>query len=476
MQNEKIEAQVGVVGSILLDSNRLRSVCEKFSMTPDWFEEPYKQIVNAITEMWLSQEPVDLLTVIEKMRLRGTLDRIGGARVVESCVDATPTAANAEHYLVLLRGHGVRAGIMKTMQSLAKRMRTDDPELIVTAAATEFRDVLTKFSIKKEKTAAEVYADVLSDWRKAHEDQMNGIRPNVGLHMPWWRLTKLYGGLKPGLHLLCAMPSAGKSTMEALVRHHALRDGKKTLTIELDMNPKGLLKRDLARLSAVSLKKFDFGYARKDQLDQAAAVAESMSKLPQKFIFSTSDIDSICAQAYEMKMQEGLDLITIDAGQMLTMNHKGEENMAQESKTLSEKLKRMAHQLDCPVYCLLHLKKPENKKIATAPPTLDDIWGGKYWENNAASAAMLYRNETVWKLWLENALERYKEEKETRPTCQKREFIPDRPVIYDLAKNQNGEVGQVNFLMKPRYFQFRIANDKFDEEPDDQFGIVDEKE
>lgn len=469
MDAEKNEAQLAVVGSILLDSHRLRPVCEKFGLREDWFDEPYRRMVLTIQEMWNEQSvKVDLLTVIERMRLRGTLERSGGAQALEGCVDSTPTAAHAEHYLTILRDKGIRKAMIETMRGMVKKLDTESPELVVASASTEFRAVLSRFSIKKEKQAGEIYRDIVNGWDKAAEDQAAGIRPNIGLHLPWWRMTKLYGGLKPGLHLLGARASAGKTTMESLIRHRALADGKKTLTVEIDMNAHGLLARDISNQAGVSIGKLDFGYARHEQRDEARKVAERLAKLPQKFIFSSSNIDNLCATAYEMKDSEGLDLITVDAGQMLTRGEAADENMGKETMIIAEKLKKLGYNLGVPVYCLLHLRQAENSKMLKVPPTVNDFWGGVYWLNHAQSAALLYRQDKVWDSWVEKGRNEYEEASIERPGCNIREFMPKhRPMVYDLAKNNNGATGQIFFLMNPPYFQFLIANQNFQAEDDD---------
>ena len=473
MDSEKIEAQDGVVGSMLTDPAKMKKLFTDVRAKKEWFDPPYRKVVETIQELWNDRDGVDLLTVVEKMRLDGTLKGVGGANFLEECVLKTPTSANAEFYMNILRNKGIRAMFIQVARGLIQRLSTESPDMVVMSAANEFRNILETFSVKKEKTAGEIYFEIVEGWEKAHQDQMKGIRPNVGLHMPWWRLTKLYGGLVPGLHLLCAMPSEGKSTMEALVRHKALTDGYKTLTVELDMNPHGLLKRDLARLAQVSMKKLDFGYAREDQIETTRKWAKELAMLPQRFVFSNTSLDVMCATAYEMKAMDGLDLITIDCGQMLTLDGIEEGNIGLEVKKVGARLKGLSHDLNIPIFCLLHLKKPENRKVAMAPPTLDDIWGGKYWESYAASAAMLYRNRKLQDEWVEAAKEKYFEARQTRK-AHWREFRPKRPMFYELAKNQNGETGCVQFLMNPGYFQFLLADKDFQEEPDDAASDVDD--
>ena len=119
-----LEAERGVLGSILLDAGRVLSCCSAAGLGPAHFSIPaHSAIFSTCRDLRAAAAPVDLLTVTEHLRAAGRLDSIGGPAALESLVDATPTAAHAEYYIDLLLEHASRRAIARWIADTA----TADP-------------------------------------------------------------------------------------------------------------------------------------------------------------------------------------------------------------------------------------------------------------------------------------------------------------------------------------------------------------
>jgi replicative DNA helicase len=351
------------------------------------------------------------------------------------------------------------------MVKLSGLLDEESPEMVVAQASSMFDGLLKDHECMVEDKPAEIYDGNVRTWEKAKADREAGIQPNVGVRLPWWRLTKLIGGLKPGLHILGARPSTGKTTMEGMIRVYAAMNGWKVLAQQIDMSKEGLLMRDQCRLAGVSYKKLNFGYARHDQVQAVKDTTEMLKKLPMNFIFAKTSIELLQARARALKARGMLDLITVDCGQLLSCAGSGKMDLAERTERISGGLKALALELEVPLLCLLQLRRPIDQKAKEMAPDMEDLYGGRFWEANALSVALLYRHEKTWKLWMEAAMEAYR----CRSGNQNwREFKPRlRPIVWFQAKNQNGEVGDMNFLLNTNYFQFLPASKEFVEERDE---------
>ena len=71
------DLEEAVLGALMLEKDAYTVVCD--ILKADSFYEPVnKKIYEAIQTLGASQQPIDMLTVTEQLRLNGTLDDVGG--------------------------------------------------------------------------------------------------------------------------------------------------------------------------------------------------------------------------------------------------------------------------------------------------------------------------------------------------------------------------------------------------------------
>ena len=86
-----IEAEQGVLGCVLLAPNEGLGICiEKFKKGSEVFYDLRHQVIfDLLAEMYDSKEPIDLITVQQKLKDKGQLDSVGGdhlsVRVARLC-------------------------------------------------------------------------------------------------------------------------------------------------------------------------------------------------------------------------------------------------------------------------------------------------------------------------------------------------------------------------------------------------------
>ena len=83
-----IEAEQSVLGSMLIDIESVSEASGTLS-GQDFYSEAHKEIFEAMLDIHERGEPVDLVTLVEELRQRGTLDSVGGVslhlRPVHGC-------------------------------------------------------------------------------------------------------------------------------------------------------------------------------------------------------------------------------------------------------------------------------------------------------------------------------------------------------------------------------------------------------
>ena len=110
-----------VLGAILLSDRAMYALVIEEGLEPEHFyRERHSLIYGAMVALYNKGEPLDVLTVVEKLRQRGELERAGGETAVDELTAAVPAAGHARRYAqivvenTLMRGCWRRLGIQES--------------------------------------------------------------------------------------------------------------------------------------------------------------------------------------------------------------------------------------------------------------------------------------------------------------------------------------------------------------------------
>ena len=86
---QNIEAEESIISAILIDNDALLDVIE--SLGPeDFYRTAHQKIYEAITDLFDKAEPIDLVTLANKLKEKGQLEDIGSASYLARLVDTVP--------------------------------------------------------------------------------------------------------------------------------------------------------------------------------------------------------------------------------------------------------------------------------------------------------------------------------------------------------------------------------------------------
>src|SRR4030042_5718228 len=87
---QNIEAEIAVLGSILLDKNLIDIAGEK--LKPEHFYRKEHQLIfRAILDLYSDDKPVDLISLTDQLKKKGELEKIGGASFLSALLSSIPT-------------------------------------------------------------------------------------------------------------------------------------------------------------------------------------------------------------------------------------------------------------------------------------------------------------------------------------------------------------------------------------------------
>ncbi len=109
---QNIDAEESLLGSLLIDKEAIVKVAEILSPADFYRSETHGKIYAAILELFEKREPVDLVTVTDKLRQNNSLDLVGGSAYLTTLVNSVPTSAHVESYAKIIKENATRRSLI----------------------------------------------------------------------------------------------------------------------------------------------------------------------------------------------------------------------------------------------------------------------------------------------------------------------------------------------------------------------------
>ncbi len=185
---------------MLLDRDAIARVVELLR-TDDFYWDAHRRIFAMITDLFERGEPVDLITVTDRLRDRGQLDEAGGAAYITALLNSVPTAANVGYYARIVRRDGMKRALAESFGELQRAaLNAHDPDELLTVAHRVLGEFdSTTYREMSYPNRILTAADLLT----ATDQEQD-----------WWPLWDQPGFIGPGIATLISghSKSAGKTT------------------------------------------------------------------------------------------------------------------------------------------------------------------------------------------------------------------------------------------------------------------------
>jgi len=204
---QNLEAEMGVLGSMLLDRDAIAQVVE-ILRPEDFYREAHRIIYAAILDLFERGEPVDLITVTDRLRDQGKLDDAGGPSYIAALLNSVPTAANAEYYARIVLQKSILRSLIRAGTQIAHLgfEGDEDVEILVDRAEK------LVFEIGRRRLGRD-FAPIRDLIKETMERLDAGFERGMitGVPTGFTDLDELTGGLQPGdLIIVAARPAMGK--------------------------------------------------------------------------------------------------------------------------------------------------------------------------------------------------------------------------------------------------------------------------
>jgi replicative DNA helicase len=480
-----VEAEKAVLGAVLLDAvnktgDKVIDICLSSGVNADTFFDPRNKIVySTMLAMNRASKPLDAITLMDELRTTEKFETIGGTGYIQSLIDTVESTANAQYYITMIKAKHLRRRMIDTAKNVVDKCYDEkeysDPQAILGEAESSFLEIGNKSESTMPWSAA-----VEDSFRRIDKMFSSRGKSFEGLSTGLTHLDEKLQGLKPSeMIVVAARPSVGKTSLAMNIAESVAlgrdmngvpvkTDGGKmhpVMIFSLEMPVEALSKRMVSGRAGIDMWKLNRGLcAQREKDDMTNRLFQAVAELKAAPIIvddaANLDVADLRARARRAKKSHNIELIVIDYLQLCRCDDKSKQGRQLEVAAISQQIKAMAKELKIPVIVLSQLSRAnEQRGDKYEKPKLSDLRDSGAIEQDADVVFLLRRPSR---------------------NSNDPESNDQTLAIIDVAKNRNGETGEVrvNFIREltrfcdreiPRSEDSNFTSSEIPPEPGEEF-------
>ena len=431
---QSIEAEQSLLGCLMIDKNAIVRVVDILS-PEDFYRKNHQEIYSVCQELFEKGEPIDLLSVSNRLKEKGAREDIGGSSYLTQLINTVPTAAHVSNYAKIVH----RKRILRSLIAAGQ-----DIELMGFNEAEDVHNLLDKAEkrifVIAQRGLSQRFVPIKDTLEEAFErvDKLSKNKGEIrGLATGFDDLDSMLAGLqKSDLIILAARPSLGKSSLATnIAANVALKKKVPVGIFSLEMAQDQITDRLISSISGIDLWRLRTGrLSDEGEENDFTKIQRAMAVLSEAPIYvddaASPTVLQMKAMCRRLQAENGLGLVIVDYLQLMEPLNPQAGPVQQVSEN-SRDLKALARELNVPVLVLSQLSRAVEQRVPQIPRLADLRQSGSI-EQDADVVLFIYRED------------RY------RPETSKK-GIAD--II--VAKHRNGPVGKVELYFDERTVSFR---------------------
>lgn len=422
---QAIEIEQAVLGALMLEKSAVTNV-QEFLRPEAFYKDTHRIIYEAIQDLSLASEPIDLYTVANRLLQKKQLQEVGGNSYLTELCQKVGSAANLEYHAKIVLDKFIQRELISGATDIQKKAFSEQysaQELLTNAESVIFN--ISQGNLRNEvKSGREVLSETLKviEENRDKPDGMNGVPSHFR------EIDRMTLGWQPSdLIIIAARPAMGKTAFVlSMARNIAIEYNKPVGIFSLEMSSVQLMTRLIIGESELDSKKLKSGRLTPDEWTHLENSVKKLQNAPL-WIDETPGLSifEFRSKARKLRYQEKVELIIVDYLQLMTTGlSDGRGNREQEVAMISRSLKAIAKELKIPIIALAQLNRATEAQGGGKRPQMSNLRESGSIEQDADIVAFIHRPE-YYGLQLEDG----------RSSEGVAEII--------FAKHRNGEVGVV---------------------------------
>jgi len=431
---QAVDVEMAVLGAMLLDKGAIAKAIEILDDS-SFYKPAHQRIFAGMVGLFEKSEPVDLITLVEELRRRGELDKIGGEYYLTELTTRVTTAANVEYHAhIVLEKALMRQLISSSSEVVGRAYSETEDALDLLDEAEQKIFQISEQRMKKSFISMNTAVHQTMEMLESIHGKHSGV---TGVPSGYTELDNYTGGFQNSdLIIVAGRPSQGKTALVlSIARNASIFHEVPVAFFSLEMSNQQLVLRLICAEARVDAQSVRTGRLPEDEWRK---LSTSIGKLYKAKIFidDTPALTAleIRAKARRLKVEHNVGLIIVDYLQLM-QGPKNAQSREQEISSISRSLKALAKELNTPVVALSQLNRAVEMR-GDKRPVLADLRESGAIEQDADVVLFVHRPEMFGINVDEN----------NEPTEGMAEII--------IGKQRNGPTGSARLAFIKQYARF----------------------
>jgi len=419
---------------MLLEKEAIAKAIEVLDETA-FYKPAHQQIFSAMIGLFERSEPVDLITLIEELRRRGQLEKIGGEFYLSELTTKVTSAANIEFHAHIVLEKALMRQLIASSAEVASRAfnETEDAlELLDEAEQRIFQ--ISEQRMKKNFVSMNTAVHSTMELLESIHGKHSGI---TGVPAGFTELDNITGGFqKSDTFIVAGRPSQGKTALVlSVARNASVIHNVPIGFFSLEMSTQQLVMRLICAEARVDAHSVRTGRLPEDEWRKLSTSVGRLYKA-KIFIDDTPALGvlELRAKARRLKAEHNVGMIVVDYLQLM-QGPRNAQSREQEISSISRSLKALAKELNIPVVALSQLNRAVEAR-GDKRPVLADLRESGAIEQDADVVVFVHRPEMF-------GIEKDENGNSTEGTA---ELI--------IGKQRNGPTGSARMAFIKQYARF----------------------
>ncbi|MCP4762778.1 MAG: replicative DNA helicase [archaeon] len=389
IQPQNLEAEESVIASCILFKDDLEKICDLLK-PEDFYKTSHQLIYESILSLKNKNENIDIITVVENLRGKNNLEKIGGPSYIAFITDSIPVSSEINYHAKIIKEKSfLRRLINFSVETMNKCYDPSTKAQDIYFNTQKEIGQLELNSFKKKKNLTEMVNETIDEI----QENSNKEGDFIGLRTGLAKLDEQISGLQPTfLYIIAARPGMGKTALAINNIADTVSLTTPTLIFSIEMSSTDLIKRLISKKSRLNnkiLNSTDINKKNWDDIHNASEmITEQKLFIEDKAGININDI-KIISREYHKKNNIGC--IIIDYLQLIqSANPRNQRRL--EVEEISRQLKILAKELKIPVVALSQLSRLVEQRPDKIP-ILSDLRESGSIEQDADVVIFIYRPE-----------------------------------------------------------------------------------
>lgn len=384
-----------ILGAIILDKNAITTVAG-FLKPEHFYSDQHLQIYTSILELFTAGDPIDMRSIVARLRKDGKLEVAGGAFYIAELTSKVNSSANIEYHTRVVIELAMKRDMIQIASQIHQKAYDDtiDSFELKDFAHAQFEGITENFlDTKNKRTAKQVAYEALLNLQNRMAGQTSGIPTGFDT------LDRIIYGWHPGtLVILGGRPGMAKTTLAFQSLYFISKEfGIPTGAFSLEMPSVAVVERLACAESEIESDKVRVGKGALSEYE-FERISDSYGKIADCDMYlddsAALHITDIRARAKQMVQKHGIKILLIDYAQLVRGTVQGQAiSRDQEIGNVSRGCKAIAKENKICVILISSLNRGLETRGGDKRPQLSDLRESGSLESDADIVMFLYRPE-----------------------------------------------------------------------------------